>query len=118
MYLSGQEMASQLSESEQREMDHLNDDIRRLTEECKKMFNGRLQLQYDRVQLMKSTHIKQHEYLSEVSFRRINSPHPPYMVLLISEILHLVKQFHPVIFSELNNKPVMDLKSHVPSGYN
>ncbi|PNF41125.1 hypothetical protein B7P43_G04530 [Cryptotermes secundus] len=60
------EMVAHLSESEQREMDHLNDDIRRLTEECKKLFSERLQLQYDRVQLLKTTFIKQHEHLSEI----------------------------------------------------
>jgi hypothetical protein len=101
-------MVSQLSESEQREVDHLNDDIRRLTEECKKIFNERLQLQYDRVQLLKTTFTKQHEHLSEVRFRRINSPHPPYMILLMSEILHLIKQFHPANCSEFKNI-VMDL---------
>jgi hypothetical protein len=81
------------------------------------MFNERMQLQYDRVQLLKTAFTKQHDHLSEVSFHRINSPHPPYIVLLTSDILHLIKQFHPVIFSELCNKPVMELKLHVPSGY-
>jgi hypothetical protein len=102
-------MVSHLSESEQREVDHLNDDIRRLTEKCKKLFSERLQLQYDRVQLLKTTFTKQHEHLSEVSFHRINSPRPPYMILLMLEILHLIKQFHPANCSEFN-KPVMDLK--------
>jgi hypothetical protein len=80
-------MVSQLSESEQREVDHLNGEIRRLTEECKTMFNERLQLQYDRVQLLKTTFTNQHEHLLEVSLHRINSQHLVCLVLLISEIL-------------------------------
>jgi hypothetical protein len=103
-------MVSHLSESEQREVDHLNDDIRRLTEECKKMFSERLRLQYDRVQLLQTTYAKQHEHLSEVSFHRINSPHPPYMILLMSEIHHLIKQFHLANCSEFN-KSVVDLNT-------
>ncbi|XP_021919890.1 structural maintenance of chromosomes protein 3-like isoform X3 [Zootermopsis nevadensis] len=59
------EMTSHLSESEQMEVDQLNNDIRRLTEECKKLFSERLQLQYDRVLLLKNTFTKQHETLSE-----------------------------------------------------
>jgi hypothetical protein len=73
MYLFEQEMMSQLSDSEQMEVDQLNNDIRRLTEECKKLFNERLQLQYDGILLLKNTFTKQHEHLSEVSFHRINS---------------------------------------------
>jgi hypothetical protein len=92
-------MVSQLSESEQREVDHLNDDIRRLTEECKKMFSERLQLQYDRVQLLKTTFTKQHENLSEVSFHKINSSYPLCMILQMSYIFHCSKF----------NKPDMNL---------
>jgi preprotein translocase subunit SecA len=73
MYLFEQEMMSHLSDSEQREVDQLNNDIRRHTEECKKLFNDRLQLQYDGILLLKNTFTKQHEHLSEVSFHRINS---------------------------------------------
>jgi hypothetical protein len=81
MYLFEQEMTSQLSESEQMEVDQLNNDIRRLTEECKKLFSERLQLQYDRVLEQKNMFSKRHELLSEVGFHRINSSDPPCMIL-------------------------------------
>lgn len=63
-------MVSQLSETEQKEVDQLNDDIRRLTEECKKMFSERLQLSYDRELLLKNTLTKQREHLTEVSVHK------------------------------------------------
>jgi len=81
-------MVSQLSESEQREVDQLNDDIRRLTEECKKLFTERLQLQYDRELLQKSTFARRHERLLEVSFCRKNS-FSPCMILHVAEVFHL-----------------------------
>jgi hypothetical protein len=83
MYLFEQEMTSQLSQSEQMEVDQLNNDIRRITEEYKKLFTARLQLQYDRVLLLKNIFTKQHEHLSQVSFCRINSSDPPRMILQV-----------------------------------
>jgi hypothetical protein len=84
LYLFEQEMVSQLSEAEQMEVDQLNDDIRRLTEECKRMFSERLQLQYDRELLLKNTLTKQHEHLTEVSFHKISSSHPPCINLQVA----------------------------------
>jgi len=85
LYLFEQEMVSQLSEDEQKEVDQLNDDIRRLTEECKKMFNERLQLHYDRELLLKTTLTKQHEHLTEVSLHKISTSHPPCINLQVSD---------------------------------
>lgn len=78
-------MVSQLSEAEQKEVDQLNDDIRRLTEECKKMFNERLQLHYDRELLLKTTLTKQHEHLTEVSLHKISTSHPPCISIQVSD---------------------------------
>jgi preprotein translocase subunit SecA len=78
-------MVSQLSEAEQKEVDQLNDDIRKLTEECKKMFSERLQLQYDRELLLKSTLTKQHERLTEVSLHIISSSHPQCVNLQVAD---------------------------------
>lgn len=78
-------MVSQLSEAEQKEVDQLNDDIRRLTEECKKMFNERLQLQYDRELLLKNTLTTQHEHLTEVSVHKKSSSHPPCINLQVAD---------------------------------
>lgn len=89
MCLFEQEMTSHLSESEQMEVDQLNNDIRRLTEECKKLFSERLQLQYDRVLLLKNTFTKQHETLSEVSFHRINCSDSPCMIVQVPDGINL-----------------------------
>jgi len=85
LYVFEQEMVSQLSEAEQKEVDQLNDNIRRLTEECKIMFNERLELHYDRELLMKNTLTKQHEHLTEVSLHKISSSHPPCINLQVSD---------------------------------
>jgi hypothetical protein len=76
-------MVSQLSEAEQNEVDQLNDDIRRLTGECKQMFSERLQLQYEAELLLKNTLTKQHEHLTEVSFHKISVSHPPCINLQV-----------------------------------
>ena len=78
-------MVSQLSEAEQKEVDQLNDDIRGLTEDCKTIFNERLQLHYDRELLLKNTLTKQHEHLTEVSLHKISSTHPPCINLHVSD---------------------------------
>jgi hypothetical protein len=59
-------MTDQLSSSEQRTLNQLNDDIRVLTEEYKSLLKKKSELQYEKELSLKSVLIKEHEQLTEV----------------------------------------------------